>query len=120
MNKYVFTRGALDKSISISPALPKPPGDREHPLKSERTRSRYCAADKTAPTEKAPVIPRHPDTVRRESWSPTKREFRLLDTETSTQLARYIADRILAAKHRIICRRLLFGKNDFVQSVLES
>src|SRR4029453_4887817 len=105
MNKYVFTRGALDKSISLcpveplycsllshstapfaysrrihSPRLPEAPWRSGAPPQFRKNRSRYRAADKTAPTEKAPVLPRRPDTETQDSWSPTKREFRLLDT----------------------------------------
>jgi hypothetical protein len=145
MNEHVLTGGALDESISLCPVEPLHcsllshgtapfafsrrihsfrlavlPGDQEHPLKSDGTGSRSYASDKTAPNRKSPVLPGHPDTMARDSRSPTKREFRLLDTKTSTQLARCLADRNLPAEHRIICSASFFGKQDFIESVLES
>jgi hypothetical protein len=145
MDEHVLTGGALDKSIPLCPVEPLHcaflshgtapfafsrrihsfrlavlPGDQEHPLKSDGTGSRPYASDKTAPNRKSSILPCHPDTMARDSRSSTKREFRLLDTKTSTQLARCPADRSPAAEQRIICRACFFGKQHFIQSVLES
>jgi hypothetical protein len=145
MDEHVLTSGALDKSVTLCPVEPLHctllshgtapfafsrrihsfrlavlPADQEHPLKSDGTGSRPYASDKTAPNRKSSILPSHRDTMARDPWSSTKREFRLLDTKTSTQLARCPADRNLPAEQRIICRACFFGKQDFIESVLES
>lgn len=139
MDEHVLAGGALDETITLCPVKPlycpllshstapfafsrrikssllaKPPCDREHPLKEERTRSRFYAKTKTAPTEKAPsslaVLNHGAGTAELDEARISTAGHRNVNLLCSPSLPG-----ILATKLRIISECLSFGKRQFAQ-----